>query len=263
MPQTGLNRAEVFFLKKSGDWQSAEPCTRLVAMSAGPQRKGRKSVPSEFNQSGADMLETVIRTVMDSKCGKRVDLVLPHKQKGTLVLEFGGTREEVPIDAIKKGTAAAIDKHTYSGNVDLKAFFVQSFKVRKGKLEVSFCVADSAIVQQRKQAQKSAPSKKKKSKGGSSSRRGEPRLVLQRRSALQVASDDITKEVLACLTAGGFAMPEGKEAASKLQSDIAFAIKPALLSLQNKVYARGLAASTSKGPPPSYCLYEKPPESAK
>mmetsp|Transcript_31769 Transcript_31769/g.59201 ORF Transcript_31769/g.59201 Transcript_31769/m.59201 type:complete len:242 (-) Transcript_31769:174-899(-) len=229
-------------------------------MSQPPKHINRKHIESPLNQAGAIVLEKAARKVMGEKLGAKLDLALPHKWKGTLVAEYGGTREEVPVEAIVKAACTELKTEFKGEAVDLGDMVVTALKVKKKKLELSYAVADAAALQRKKaeNAAKAGPKPGKKSKSKNKGKKAaEAKLSLKPLSIHQEAMKDVLQSTLECLKANGIALPEGK-AMGSLKESLASAIQPSILTLQNRAYSQGMGSAMGASPLPSYNLYEKP-----
>mmetsp|Transcript_34349 Transcript_34349/g.83123 ORF Transcript_34349/g.83123 Transcript_34349/m.83123 type:complete len:229 (-) Transcript_34349:329-1015(-) len=216
----------------------------------------KKQFPTPYNKAGAQILESALRKTKGKMVGEVVDLQFQHKQKGTLVLAYKGKREDITAEDLDniRNTACGQLKTQYEGNeLDLKEFFIINYKVKKGKLEVSYAVHDAARVQLSKQKAKQSSIKTNKKK----SKKSEGKFSLQPRSIVDLAMDDVLTEVLSCLKSSNVDLPEGK-GMGELKVALEKAVRPSLVTFQNQSYAQGLASAVGTPQPPTYNLFDAP-----
>mmetsp|Transcript_12442 Transcript_12442/g.14743 ORF Transcript_12442/g.14743 Transcript_12442/m.14743 type:complete len:226 (-) Transcript_12442:212-889(-) len=218
--------------------------------------QNKKHKPTEYNQSGAVLLEDALRESLGDKLGKTVSLDLPHQWKGTLVIEFSGEKDEFKETEIVKAVNSKLNTTFEGKTVNLEHFALSNYKKKKKNLVVDFCVFNAAktLIEKRSKAASSS------SKGGSSKKRkgGEKKqqLRLQPHSIADMALYDLVEESLKCLTeAGGVSIPEGKQRTA-LKEKLQKALRPTILTFQNRAYAMGHQSARGTQQPPPYNLFE-------
>mmetsp|Transcript_19279 Transcript_19279/g.27135 ORF Transcript_19279/g.27135 Transcript_19279/m.27135 type:complete len:224 (-) Transcript_19279:193-864(-) len=216
--------------------------------------QNKKHKPTEYNQAGAILLEDAMRKSLGDKLGKRISLDLPHQWKGTLVIEFSGDKGEFKETEIVNSVSSSLNT-TFEGKaVNLEHFALSNYKKKKTNLVVDFCVFNAAKTLIEKRSKTSSSSK-----GGSSKKKkGEKKqqLRLQPRSIADMALYDLVEESLKCLTeGGGVSIPEGKQRTA-LKEKLQKALRPTVLTFQNRAYAMGHESARGTQQPPHYNLFE-------
>mmetsp|Transcript_11341 Transcript_11341/g.15844 ORF Transcript_11341/g.15844 Transcript_11341/m.15844 type:complete len:221 (-) Transcript_11341:81-743(-) len=213
------------------------------------QFQNRKHIPTDVNQAGAVVLEAALRKVAGEKAKEKTDLNLVHKQKGILSVVFDGTKDDLDTEAIVDICNDNLVTEWEGKTVDLQAFFITGTKIKRGKLELSFSVADAAKAQiQKRSGKKKTEGKNKKA--------GKDELRLQARSIADAAIEDIVAEALGSLKSNGVSLPEGK-ALDILKDKLTKDLRPSVLIFQNLAYAQGHASAMGTQQPPPFNLYDK------